>query len=199
MSLSLDEKYEILFTHEEEFAYTLAKRVIKKPEVSVWMVLLPILFVHHAYRINQYKAGIKAFAKGIMSSKKKALDKSYKEAVTGEALLYDTQDYFPDVELKSLSDKALAQKQEKVIRLMEAHFNALFRAEGDSLGSLLKGAYGSPDRYRQYFNQLKDAEKSLNQYITEHVHDNEEAATVVLEIEKSCEALREEEIRYFFG
>ena len=199
MSLNLDEKYEIIYMHEEDFAYALAKKVVKKPEVSAWMFLVPILFIHHAYKINQYKAGVKGFAKGIMASKRKALDKVYKEVSSGEKLLYETEDYFPDVELKTLHDKALAQKQEKVIRIMESHFNALLSIEGESMAELLRNAYGSPAQYRQYFDKLTEVEKILNQYLIESVYTNGEATEVVREIEKNCETLREEEVQYFFG
>lgn len=199
MPLSLDEKYEMIYAHEEEFTYALARRVVKKPEISVWMILLPILFVHHAYRVNQYKEGVKGFAKGIMSSKLKALDKSYREISSGETIEFETQDYFPDVELKTLSDKALAQKQEKVIRIMESHFRALLNASGETMDELLKNVYRSDREYRQYFEALMEAEKRLNLYLIEKVHTDEATAAVVREIESNCEALREEEVRYFFG
>lgn len=198
MSLSLDEKYEIIYAHEENFAYALAKRVVKKPEVSVWMILIPILFLHHAHKINQYKAGVKHFAGGILASKKKALDKSYKEASTGEALNYGTDDYFPDVELNTLHERALAQKQAKVIRIMESHYKALFNTQGGSMTELLRKAYGSPGDYRHYFNRLAEAEAELNRYLVENVHSNDESVTVVKQIEKNCQELREEELKAFF-
>ena len=72
MPIDLDQKYEIIYAHEEQFAYALAGRVVKKPEASVWMILIPILFIHHAYKINQYKEGVKSFAKGILAAKKKS-------------------------------------------------------------------------------------------------------------------------------
>lgn len=198
MPLSLDEKYEIIYSHEENFAYALAKRVVKKPEVSVWMILIPILFIHHAHKINQYKTGVKQFAGGILSSKKKALDKSYKEVSTGEELNYGTDDYFPDVELKTLHERALGQKQAKVIRIMESHYKALFNTEGESMTELLRKAYGGTGDYRHYLNRMYEAEKELNRYLVENVHTNGDSIAVVRQIEKSCQELREEELKAFF-
>ena len=198
MALSLEEKYKIIYAHEEAFSFSLAKLVVKKPETSVWMILLPILFVHHAYRINQYKAGVKAFAKGILSSKIKALDKTFKEVSTGEPLSYGVKEYFPDVELQTEHEKTLAQKQITVLRIMETHFKALLNAEGRDLVTLHRWAYGCPDLYRDYFKRLAAAEKALNRYLAQHVHTSEEAAAVVKAIEKHCETLREEELKHFF-
>lgn len=198
MSLSLDEKYEIIYAHEENFAYALAKRVVKKPEVSVWMILIPILFLHHAHKINQYKAGVKQFAGGMLASKKKALDKSYKEASTGEEFDYGTDDYFPDVDLDTQHERVLAQKQAKVIRIMESHYKALFNTEGESMTELLRKAYGGPGDYRHYLNRMYEAEKELNRYLVENVHTNGDSIAVVRQIEKSCQELREEELKAFF-
>ena len=52
MTLSLKDKYDLIHAHEVRFAYNLAKEVVKKPEVSVWMILIPVLFVHHMFRVS---------------------------------------------------------------------------------------------------------------------------------------------------
>lgn len=198
MSLDLDEKYEIIYAHDEAFAYALAGRIVKKPEVSVWMILIPILFIHHAQRIKEYKEGVKSFANGILSAKTKALDKAYRDAADGIELSYGPGDYFPETELTTAHEQTLAQKQIRVIEVMEAHYKALLLTEGDTLGELIRNVYGRSGRYRDYFNRLMRAEKDLNRYLVENVHANDESAAVVSEIEKNSDALREEEISYFF-
>ncbi len=198
MTLRLDEKYERIYAHEENFAYALAKNIVKKPDMSVWMILLPILFVHHVYRVNQYKAGVKSFAEGILSSRKKALDKTYKEISYGKQLSYGIKDYFPDVDLTAQQDKALAEKQLVVLRIMETHYNALLQAEGENLQAILRKAYGSAGQYRNYFKKLTAAEKEINRHLREHVHTGEDARAVIKAIEQHSERLREEKVKYFF-
>lgn len=198
MPIDLDQKYEIIYAHEEQFAYALAGRVVKKPEVSVWMILIPILFIHHAYKINQYKEGVKSFAKGILAAKKKALDKAYQDVSSGREISYGPGDYFPDAELTTEHEKTLAQKQTTVIRIMELHYKALLNADGDSLPELLKTVYGTSGQYREYLNRLMKAEKALNQYLVETVHTSSDAAAIVKQIEENCENLRQEEMNQVF-
>lgn len=198
MPLCLEEKYEVIYAHEENFAYALGKRIVKKPEVSVWMILLPILFVHHIQKVNQYKSGVQSFARGILSSKQKALDKAYREVSSGQALSYGPKEYFPDATLETEKDQVLAKKQIKVIRIMEEHYMSLLNAGGDSLEDLLRQAYQSPGKYRSYLERLKAAEQDLNQYLVDHIHTNGESSAVVRHIEKNCDMLREEEIKRLF-
>lgn len=199
MTQHLDEKYKRIYAHEENFAYTLAKNIVKKPDISVWMILLPVLFVHHIYRVNQYKAGVKSFAEGILLSKKKALDKTYKEISYGKQLSYGIKDYFPDVDLTAEQDKKLAQKQLAVLHILEAHYSALMHAEGESLPAMLRNTYGDANEYRDYFNRLTAAEKEINRHLREHVHTSEAAGGIIKAIEQHSERLREEETAFFFG
>jgi len=121
LSLSLREKYDIILAHERQFAYRLAKDVVKKPEVSVWMILLPVLFVHHMMKMTQYKTGIHTFASNILGTKTKALDKALQDIETGEIQDYSAAEYFPQVPLESATEQALAVKQIAILKLMEKH------------------------------------------------------------------------------
>jgi hypothetical protein len=194
----ISEKYNIVYGYEEQFAYKMAKEVVKKPETSVWMILMPILFVHHMYRIKQYKENVRSFAGNILSTKLKALDKASKEAAAGRKITYGLGDYFPGVPLDSDQEKVLAEKQVRVIRIMEEHYLALFQAPGNSMEELIRGAYRSSEAYRSYLSRLSDSEREVSRYLMKHFHTTEEARSVAVQIEKQCAGLRESEIGFFF-
>lgn len=195
--MDLDQKYALLYAHEEAFSYRLAQEVVKKPEASVWMILLPVLFVHHFYRVNQYKEGVRSFAENFLSSRKKALDKAYDQALTGKGFDYGMDAYFPDHVL-SEQDKDLAQRQVQAIKVMEEHYLALMQAAGQSLEELVQNAYQSPEKYRRFINRLEETEQELNKYLLENVHTSEDSRIVVRQVEQQCASLREEEIKLFF-
>ena len=198
MSLNLREKYDIILAHERQFAYRLAKDVVKKPEVSVWMILLPVLFVHHMMKISQYKQGIHTFANNILSTKQKALDKARTDVESGKIVNYSPEDYFPHVPLNSAQDMELAEKQIKALRLMEEHYRGMLEQPGVALEELVRGVYGSSGAYRYYLNKLTKAEDEINRHLRENIHTSEEARSVIRRIEERIAAMREEELRFFF-
>jgi len=198
LSADIDTKYDIIYGYEEQFAYRLAREVVAKPETSVWMILIPILLVHHMFKVSQYKENTRQFAKNILSTKQKALDKAYKQAVSGKRLNYTHDDYFPGVPLSSKQDRVLADKQVRVIRIMEEHYLAMLNARGDSLEALIRGVYRNSGEYRRYLNRLTDSEKEVSRHLLEHFHTTDESREVVKNIEKQCSDLRELEVNFFF-
>ncbi|MFW6055342.1 MAG: NF038143 family protein, partial [Thermodesulfobacteriota bacterium] len=130
--LDLDRKYESILSHEEHFAYRLGREVIDKPAVSVWMILLPVLFVHHMYRVSSYKNGVRAFAGGILEPRQKALDKAREEVESGQEREYRLEEYFPYLEFGSDRDRTLAEKQVRLIRILQKHYRCLLKAESGS-------------------------------------------------------------------
>lgn len=198
--MDLKDKYEIIRGYEELFAYRLGREVIDKPEATVWMMLIPILFVHHAYRIKKYKTGVHSFARGILDPRQKALDMALEEIRSG------TKDrdlpesaYFPDLEGIGNYDTSLLSRQLKVINLFKSHYRRLLSAEGGDYAGLLKQAYPRAGQYREFVHSLNAAEKDLNRYLAENIHSSEQGRAIVHRMQKNCIDLREEEIRFFYS
>jgi hypothetical protein len=198
LSADFKEKYDIIYNYEQQFAYRLAKEVVRKPETSAWMILMPVLFVHHMFKITQYKANIHSFAENILSVRLKALDKAFKEAVAGKKISYGLDDYFPGVSLSSDKDRNLADKQLRVIRVMEEHYLAMLEARGKTLEELTLTVYRNVGEYRRYLSRLAEAEKEVSRYLMEHFHTTEESMSVAGNIEKHSADLRELDVSFFF-
>lgn len=192
----LEEKYDLILGYEEHFAYSLGKEVVEKPSASVWMILLPVLFVHHAYRINRYKEAVRAFAKGILDSKKKALDAAFEEVESGSEKPCRTADFFPELTASAPeSDRIIAEKQVKVIRIQQRHYRNLLESPGETYKEIVKNAYHEPGQYRAFLARLEAAEKELNRYLTEKIHTDEASRAIVQKMERCCADFRELEIK----
>jgi len=57
----INEKSEIIEKNEQRFAIMLGSRVINKPKLSIWMILIPVIFVYFFYQFNKYKQGREDF------------------------------------------------------------------------------------------------------------------------------------------
>lgn len=198
MTLSLKEKYDVIYSYEEQFAYRLGKDIIKKPEISVWMILLPVLFVHHMYRVNQYKAGIKSFAQGILDPKEKALNKAYGDLSTGKKRAYEMKDYFPDIDLGAEKQTKLAEKQLAVIKVMEKHYFNLLKNPGQNFEELFRKAYPTQGDYRLYLNRVETSEDGLYDYLNKKVHKDDASRKVIKDIRRFSQKMHEDELRHFF-
>jgi hypothetical protein len=194
---SLDEKYQLIRKKEERFAFELAKQVIEKPKVSVWLIFLPILFVFYAQRLQKYKSSIQAFANGFLVTKLVALDAALEEARTGRLDRESIAARFPrpDPEEK----KAMRQKQFAEIDILRQHYLLLLQAAGSSYPELLRGAYETSGSYRSFLNRLFPAEEEVNQAVLRNLQPTDEAREVVGRMEKLSERLREMELKEIFG
>ncbi len=198
MALSLKEKYDVIYSYEEQFAYRLGKEIIQKPEISVWMILLPVLFVHHMYKVNLYKAGIKSFAQGILDPREKALSKAYNDVSAGKETAYEVKDYFPDIDLGAEKQTKLAEKQVAVIRGMEKHYFNLLKSPGQNFEELFRKAYPTQGDYRLYLNRMEKPEGDLYDYLNRKVHKDDVSRKVIKDIRKFSQKMHEDELRHFF-
>lgn len=199
MSSAPNTPYTIVHDYEEQFAYRLGREVLHKPETSVWMIIIPILFVHHMYRVNKYKTGVRSFANGIMAPRKKALDKAFEEVSEQETnSILPAEAYFPELETLSDYDPILLDKQVQVINIFKKHYRNLLPVYGDTYAEILHKAYPKARNYREFIHEVNQGEYELNQYLADHIHDSKESRDVVQRMQERCVQLREEEIRFFY-
>ena len=50
-----DEKCKAILSYENKTAYSITAKVLEKPELSAWMILLPIVFILFMQRQKKYK------------------------------------------------------------------------------------------------------------------------------------------------
>lgn len=191
--------YDLIWNQENQFAYKIAKQVLQKPKISVWLVLIPILFLYYAHKIQQYKAAVHDFSKGVMRSKILALDSAKAEIDSGKKNL-DFQDAFLSSDLESSPNvKRVCEKQIAEVELLKSHYKKLLGQQGSNYQSLIRKTYRTGAGYRIFLTQLAQAEKAVHDAVLRAYHPNEDAQNVTKKMQKIAQALREEEIKSFFG
>lgn len=153
----------MIWHREQILAYELAKALIPKPKVSVWMVMLPFLFLFFMQDLKKYKAGIRNFADGFLKNKKIALDLAFnavRERISHEAALAafaaDAKPVFAD-------QSDLHEKQMNEIAGLMTHYRCLLNGRGKTCEELLKNAYGAAGKYRRFLETLEALENEVIQ------------------------------------
>lgn len=180
-----EQKHQIVLEHEEGFADRLALQVLDKPKLSVWMILIPIIFVHYFYRIQKFNSGRNAFAQNYMVLRKRAL---------AEALAAVHSDNAPDIEGLSRMSKLpdSAEKPNRVLlQHLVSHYMDLIRSAGDTMESLVRSAYKTRTNYLLFINQLSQAERTLNSALKPHLAETVQGIEdIIAAMEQHSEKLR---------
>ena len=183
---TIEAKKDLILKYEERFAYELGLVIIPKPKVSVWMILIPIIFVFHLYRHKKYVEGRRAFADNYLISRRRAADE------TAEEIRQDRP-----VNLDALSAKAKLPSKEahrdyrEWLTVLMAHYRNLLTAQADDFNALVRLAYRSRSNYLLTLNQLSKAEKKLNATLRPHLEkETEGIADVIADIERNSTRLR---------
>ncbi len=153
---SIKEKSALILAQEEKFALTLAAQVINKPQLSLWMILIPIFFVFYFNDLSKYKNGCKQFAGNYLIDKKRALNEAIEVVIEGRD---------PDIrslaELPDMNSNA-REKQADILTILVEHYRTMLKADGEDFASLIRSSYGSLTNYLLFLNRLNQAETEAN-------------------------------------
>lgn len=198
-----DPKYNSILSYESKTSWEVTSKVVEKPEISVWMILIPIVFIPYMQRYSKYKETSKAFSEGYLYTKKIALETAYKiynkEMSEDEAILEveKTVKNKPNADVRVLN---IFEKQINEIKLLCEHYLALLNSQGDSYGQLVVNHYKSYDRFVEFLNELEKAEKEVSRAATYTFRaDTEEVPEIIENMEKCLRQYRLEEAKKLFS
>ncbi|MFU8818352.1 MAG: NF038143 family protein [Desulfurivibrio sp.] len=193
----IGENQRLISDYEFSFAQRLARGVLEKPKISVWLVLIPILFLYYAHKIQRYKAGLQGFCDGVMHTPKIAL-----EAVVAELLGADGPDYrelflavHPDPTPQVLK---VLERQTAQLELLKEHYRRLLLQVAPDYRGLLRGAYRNRIEYGDFLDRLSRAEEEVGQAVLAAFRPGEEARRVNERMARLSRELRAEDQRRFF-
>ena len=172
----------------------MSRHVIEKPELSIWMILIPIIFVHFFYRLNKVATGRKEFIQNFMITRQRALEAALEGIKTGQP---------PDpTQLCRLSSspEAIYGEYAAWIGVLLQHYEKLLQAEGDSIDELIRRAYETRANYLLFVHQLHQAEKQYNAALTPHLDPSiKDVNTIIKTMEQESDAYRREEAQEIFS
>ena len=199
MDQELQKRVDIVRNYENHFAHELATTVIQKPKLTVWMFLVPILFIYHANQIKRFKENLANFQQGFTKTKLHALEQCNEELAQGRKKQEQDLDLFADSGLDGPNIKELRRKQLEEIQLLMGHYRSLLSRSGPDYASLVRSAYKSRHDFQIFLRRLNEAEIAVNKAALRAFHNDDESRRVVSEIEKNSALLRQEEARKIFN
>lgn len=191
--VSMNAKIDLIIKHEEKIAKILATAVLDKPKISIWMILIPVIFVYYIYQHQKFVDGRKTFVEKYVIVKKLALD----EALA--AVKYAKE---PDIDgLAKMSGHTgqILVEYSVLLGVLIGHYKDLLRSEGETFESLVKSTYKNRTNYLLFTNQLNQVEKRFNTALKPHLYETTEGVdNIVTNIEHCSEKLRREEAEKIF-
>jgi hypothetical protein len=161
---AVDIKYKIILEHERSMARAVAGSLIQPKPVTVWEVMIPVIFILNFAKIRQSR---EVFIQNHLFTKNMALKaafdmfkKELNKQVVMESIESQTQKTLSSVPDSIYSDE-IRREQIKEIELLVDHYGKLFRADGENYAALVVSAYQTRKNYAAFFKQLKAAENDV--------------------------------------
>ncbi len=198
MRVSVEHRARLILAAEETLAQDLARGVLPRPKPSVWMILLPPLFVFFALAMDRHKKASRMFKEGFLFTKRLALERVVRE-LGGEAV---GPLAFPDPPAGVGTPEAWARiraAQAEEVTLLQGHYRRLLLASASTFAGLVQGAYATPGEYLAFCNALRRAEMAVNAAIVAEVHSSAEAREAARAMETRLEHLRLEQVQRIFS
>lgn len=194
MSEILENRKQLILEHETKLAKLIAREIINKPELSLWMILIPVVFVYYFYGLNKYKKGLRDFVTHFMFSRRLVLDLAVEKVASG------TQPDFEELARREKVPDSALEQHRKWVRVLCEFYRGLLESEGDSYAELAKARYGEKGSYLLILNSLNDAEKKFYKALRKHLKETvNDAGDVIRKMEKSLDTLRRNEVDFVFS
>ena len=185
--ISTEEKAAFVVAQEEAFAQTLALQVLERPKLSIWMILIPIIFVYFFYQYQKFNNSRKAFCENYLISRKRALNEALEVIRTGRK---------PDINALAQQSKLpdqIRKKNADVLAVLVNHYIDLMRADGEDFQALVRRAYKNRTNFLLFINQLNQAEKTLNSALEPHLAQTSgDVSDIIRLIDLHSEKIRRE-------
>lgn len=190
---SFHEKMDFILKEEERFAFALALEVVERPKLTMWMVLIPFIFLYFFYQYKRVTEGRKAFVNGYLVSRKRALEESLQRVKHRRE---------PDIDMilkeSTLPEGAKGAFREYFSLLLE-HYSDLLRSDGSDTGSLVRAAYRNRTHYLLFLNRLNQTENTFHRVLRGQMGTGaEEIDAVMRKMEVASERLRRESAERVF-
>jgi hypothetical protein len=193
MTQDLEQRHDTIWHHEQVLAFELAKQLIPKPKISLWMMMLPLLFIFFMQDIKKYKTGIRKFSDDFLRNKKNALDLAYNAAQEGTALDAALAAFAADHPAPSPDQSALYEAQRREIVCLSAHYMRLLTARGDTYEKLVRNGYGSFTEFQRFMDTLFERENDVIQSAL-HLNPPEgDSHRIIEEMQRALRRLRQGE------
>ncbi len=197
----LDKKYENILSRERYLARAVASAVIESKPLTVWEVVVPILFF---FTFLQFKRSRTTFALNFLFTKKLALEAALERARKGKspeearAAIKEKTDKILAADRKGVYSSKIRQRQLQEMELLLEHYFRLLQAEGEDFPSLVRNVYRHRENYEKFLTNLERAEKEVNRAALQFVKNKSGQATVS-KMEEAAQKIRKADLEKIFS
>lgn len=197
----VDTRYNAILSQERGLAKAIAKKVVKLPDVTVWVFMIPLIFI---INILKYKRAKEAFTLNLLFTKKLAVDAALSVVKKGQSqqeAVAQIEEKTSDIlasDKKGIYSEKIRQKQMYEMNLLLSHYIKLLEAAGKSYESLVINAYQSKEIYQGFLRELASAEKTVNRIALQAVGRTKEAQEMISGMEEAAASLRAEQVDEIF-
>ena len=193
-SLSLSEKHDLILANEQQLAKSVAADVIDKPQLALWMILIPVFFVFYFFHLKRYKNGLKDFIRHFLTTRTRVLGAAFNAAETDKKI-----DIEAILDVSDAPDETRDEYRSWVAALSE-YFDLLIKAQGETFEELVRSTYKNQTAYLLAVNRLNSTERLFNKALTPFLPDDEGNIVTVVEVmEKSVENFRRNQAEEIFS
>jgi hypothetical protein len=139
--------------------------VIKQRPISVWEVLIPVLFI---FSYTKSRGDRDLFVKNLLFTKELALRATY-DMITQHITREEANQPIEEKTRNLLScgqngiySESIREKQMLEMDLLMDHYTLLFKSDGKDYETLVKKAYHGLENYLGFLSKLKTIEKEVN-------------------------------------
>lgn len=181
----LERRRHLILAHETETARAIAVRIVEKPALSVWMILIPLVFLHYMQRHRTFKHGVEAVTQDLLRTRREAL-----ELACGAATAPNTPGGPPG--------SVRAAETAEIAALAE-HYRRLLNAEGRDYAALVRSAYGDAGAYARVIDDLMRAERAVLSAANVECDGMRDLSPLVEALERARTDLRMHQLTAIFG
>ncbi|MFQ5486389.1 MAG: NF038143 family protein [Desulfobacterales bacterium] len=197
----MKKKFDFIQERDRRLAKSVSLKVIKPKPISVWEMLIPVIFILSYMRAKDSR---EIFAQNLLFTKKLALEAAFdmvkkgdsREAVM-DAIKTKTDDLLTSLPSDVYSND-IRREQMKEIDLLIEHYCKLMQSKGDDYSSLVVDAYRKKDSYATFQKRLKAAEKRVSQ-VARQTLGNKADSEMAERIETATEKFRFAEVERIFS
>lgn len=176
---------DMIMTQEKRFAAHVAARVIDKPPLAIWMILIPVFFVFYFWQLKRYTNGRKTFAEKFLITRQRALDHALRSAKTGEAPNIGNV-----VQAADIPDE-IRKDYHRWVTVLVDHYRDLILAQGNDYAALIRSTYKNRTNYLLFLNRLNQVEREFDAALKPHIAETTENANGIIKLmEESTGSLR---------
>lgn len=164
MTVNVKKKFSVILAHEQSLARSVAATVIRPKPLSVWEVLIPIIFILMFMKSREER---EVFVQNLMFTKKMALEAAMqiiRDRRSVEEVMIPIEEQTREL-LSTAPDglysEQIRREQLKEVRLLVDHYCRLLNAEGQDFKSLAANAYPTFDSYSRFLQQLGATEAQV--------------------------------------